>query len=133
MKDSWENIELCNYEKKNSKEELFINEDIIENDYCEDEPLIMEDEIKMEKYNQQYEIIENKDINYYINIIKNKYVNNKKVNYLINKKKYELSLILIFSSFACSLYNLYSKYTILENKYNMLAIQLACMEKTIYN
>jgi hypothetical protein len=144
MKDSWENIELCHYTKKKSNEELFINEDIIdsssEDEFIVEEPLVMLDNIIMEKNedNQQYEIIENKDINYYIKKIKNKcnqcseYLDKKNMNSLIIHKKYELLLLLTIGSFACSLYNLYGKYMLLEDKYNVLINQISYMEFSIF-
>jgi hypothetical protein len=160
MKDSWENLELCNVIGKKKSDEFIINEDIIESEsdldidlhkINNDDPLIMLDGINFEEDNKeckdfeymidskQYDIIENKDFNFYLDKIKinlkNKFynhINKKNIDYLINNKKYEMLIFLLVSSFSCSFLNLYYKYVTLENKYNTLINQVEYMQYVFF-
>lgn len=142
MKDSWENLELCNIISRNKSNEFLINENIIDSEsdldinLCNDDELIEQKEEKNNtNVNEQYDIIENKDLNFYFVKIKNNLkkiycenINKKYIDHLINNKKYELVFFILISSFGCTFLNLYNKYTALENKYNNLSNQFMHMQ-----
>lgn len=156
---SWVNIDLDENPKKKSLEELFINEEIInsESESCSDiecnfinhsfhknminydnnsnnnnitEPLIMEDFIN-------YNIIENENQNNNKNEnnnIKKKFnssISYKNISHYFDSKKYYLSIFILFGTFGLSLINLYSKYILLEKKYEILTNNLIYMQCSI--